>query len=216
MARSDGHYTGVATTQRTTAAWFPSLATLLYLVSAPRGEAARQRILDATRQLVHDGGLEAFNVEAVAAASGSARTTIYRHWPEPRDLLIDTLQSMAQDLPKPDTGSLHGDLQAYAGILRSLFDDPRARRLILDVTRAAAADPDMERIRQQLIRDRHQPMQLILQRALARGEIDPDLDLGLALHLVEGPLISATVIQNQPISDEEIETVVSRIVQALS
>lgn len=185
-------------------------------MTAPRGEAARQRIVDATRQLILEGGLEAFNVEAVAAASGSARTTVYRHWPESRDLLVDTLQSMAPDLPTPDTGNLRGDLERYAGILRPIFEDPRARRLILDVTRAAAEDPDMERIRQQLIRDRHRPMRLILQRALARGEIDPELDLGIALHLVEGPLISATVLQHTPMTDDDIETIVNRIGRALS
>lgn len=182
----------------------------------PRGEAVRERIIDATRDLVLEGGIEAFNVEAVAAASGSARTTIYRHWPEPRDLLVDTLKSMGGDLPTPDTGSLAGDIQACAAIVRPIFEDPRTRRLILDLARAAAKDPELESVRQQLIRDRHQPLQLILQRALARGEIDPALDLRIALHLVEGPLMSATVLQNQPMTDDDLETIVTRIAQALS
>lgn len=185
-------------------------------MSAPRGEAARQRIIDATREILLDGGLEAFNVEAVANASGAARSTIYRHWPEPRDLAVETLTSMARDFPVPDTGGLRGDLERMVAMLRPILDDPRTRRLLLDVTRAAAEDAELERIRQKAIADRRQPLQLILQRAIARGEIDPEIDMALAMHLVEGPLMSATVLQNLPIGDETISSLVDRIVKSLT
>lgn len=185
-------------------------------MKAPRGKAARQRIIDATRALIYEEGLDSFNVEAVASASGSARSTIYRHWPEPHELLIDTLKSMSQELPAPDTGSLAEDLEQIAASLRPLFDDPRTQRLILDITRAATTNRDLGRVHQDLIEERHQPMRLMLQRAIARGEIDPDLDLTIALHLVEGPLMSATVLQNKPMTDNEIKTLVARIIQSLS
>lgn len=185
-------------------------------MSALRGEAARQRIIEATCELILEEGLDGFNVEAVAAASGAARSTVYRHWPETRDLLVDVLQSMGRDFPTPDTGSLLADLKACALTLRPVFDDPRTRRLILDVTRAAADDPELERVRQQLRHDRQAPVQTIIQRAIARGEIDPGIDMDMALHLVEGPWLSATVLQNRTVSDEEIDTIVGRIVKALS
>lgn len=192
------------------------IATLVTLMSAPRGQAARRRIIDATRELILEGGFDAFNVEAVAAASGAARSTIYRHWPEPRDLLVDTLRSMVRRFPTPDEGSLAADLETVAATLRPLFDDPRTRRLILDMTRAAAEDPAIERARRQWIRERQGPIQTMLQRAIARGEIDPELDIDLALHLVEGPLMSVTVLQNQPLTDDGIKTIVVRIVKSLS
>jgi len=185
-------------------------------MSAPRGQAAHQRIIDATREILLEGGLDAFNVEAVATASGAARSTIYRHWPEPRDLVVETLTSMGRDFPVPDTGSLRTDLERATAMMRPILDDPRTRRLLLDVTRAAAEDTDLERIRQQAISDRRQPVQLILQRAIARGEIDPDIDMTVAMHLVEGPLMSATVLQNLPITDEMMSSLVERIVKSLS
>lgn len=185
-------------------------------MSAPRGEAARQRIIDATCELIYDAGLEAFNVEAVATASGAARSTIYRHWPEPRELVIDALRSMGRAFPTPDTGSLSGDLEAMAETLRPIFDDSRTRRLILDITRAGAEDPEIERVRLELIRNRQGPTQTILQRAIARGEIDPDIDLEIALHLVEGPLLSATIMQNLPVGDDALREMVARVIRALS
>jgi AcrR family transcriptional regulator len=185
-------------------------------MSAPRGEAARRRIIESTCQLILDEGLDGFSIEAVAAASGAARSTVYRHWPEPRDLVVEVLRTMGQALPAPDTGSLHSDLAEFASILRPIFDDPRTRRLILDVTRAAADDSELEMVRQQLRRDRQLPVQTIIQRAIARGEIDPEIDMEVALHLVEGPWLSATVFQNRPLSDEAIEAMIARVVRALS
>ncbi len=185
-------------------------------MSASRGEAARQRIIAATRELVLDSGVAAFNVEAVAHAAGAARSTIYRHWPEPHELLVDTLTSMSREFPTPDTGSLRSDLIACAELLRPVLDDPRTRRLFLDITRAAAEDPEVEEVRQQLIEARHDPMRLILQRAMARGEVDPEIDIRLAIHLVEGPWLSTSVLQNLPMTDDDITTMVDLIAKALA
>lgn len=185
-------------------------------MSAPRGQAARQRIIDATRELIYDGGLEAFSIEAVASASGAARSTIYRHWPDPKELVFDALRSMGRAIPTPDTGSLAGDLETMADMLRPIFNDPRTRRLILDITRAAAEDPEIEKVRMELIRNRQGPIQTILQRAIARGEIDPEIDLEIAMHLVEGPLISANLMQNLPVGDDGFREMLARVVRALS
>jgi len=103
-----------------------------------------------------------------------------------------------------------------ADTLRPIFNDPRTRRLILDITRAAAEDPEIERVKLELIRNRQGPTQTILQRAIARGEIDPDIDLEVALHLVEGPLISANLMQNLPVGDDGFREMVARVVRALS
>lgn len=184
-------------------------------MNAPRGEAARQRIIESTCGLILEHGLAGFTIEAVAAASGAARSTVYRHWPVARDLLVEVLRTMGKAFPVPDTGSLASDLEALASILRPVFDDPRTRRLILDLARAAADDPELERVRQELFHDRQQPVRMIIQRAISRGEIDPAIDIDIALHLIEGPWLSATVLQNRPLADEAIETMVSRLVRAL-
>ena len=51
---------------------------------------SRQTILDATRELLaHDGDVGALTVEAVAARSGVAKTTIYRRWRDKWQLALD-------------------------------------------------------------------------------------------------------------------------------
>ena len=74
----------------------------------------------------------------------------------------------------------------------------------------------MERIRNRALEARRQPVQVMLQRAIHRGEIDPDIDMTMAMQLVEGPMLSATVLQNLTLTDDTISAMVYRIVTALA
>jgi Tetracyclin repressor-like, C-terminal domain len=60
------------------------------------------------------------------------------------------------------------------------------------------------------------PTVIALQRAIACGEVDPTLDLNLAMHLIQGPFMSKRTVENEELTDEEIETVLGQIVQALT
>src|SRR5215472_13287602 len=60
--------------------------------SDPRVRRSRQAILDATRQLLaRDGDVGSLTVEAVAARSGVAKTTIYRRWRDKWQLALDAV-----------------------------------------------------------------------------------------------------------------------------
>lgn len=62
------------------------------------------RIASTTLQLLRTGGPRAVTMEAVAAASGVAKTTIYRRHRDRRDLLTTTLSSLATPQPlDPET-----------------------------------------------------------------------------------------------------------------
>src|SRR5262245_3553216 len=64
-----------------------------------RLERSKQAILDATRELVaEEGGVRALTVEAVAARSGVAKTTIYRRWRDKWGLALDAV--MIDMLPR--------------------------------------------------------------------------------------------------------------------
>ncbi|MGH3054443.1 MAG: TetR/AcrR family transcriptional regulator, partial [Gaiellaceae bacterium] len=47
----------------------------------PRSQRARRAVLEAARTLVEKGGYPATTIEAIAAESKVAKTTIYRWWP---------------------------------------------------------------------------------------------------------------------------------------
>ena len=57
-----------------------------------RSERSKQAILDATRELLaEEGGVRALTIEAVAARSGVAKTTIYRRWRDKWELALDAV-----------------------------------------------------------------------------------------------------------------------------
>ena len=59
----------------------------------PRIERSRQLILHAALEELGDVGYGAFTVESVAARSGVAKSTIYRHWSDKLALIADAFQS---------------------------------------------------------------------------------------------------------------------------
>src|SRR5215467_7949678 len=57
-----------------------------------RLERSKQAILDATRELLaEEGDVGSLTVEAVAARSGVAKTTIYRRWRDKWELALDAV-----------------------------------------------------------------------------------------------------------------------------
>jgi AcrR family transcriptional regulator len=72
----------------------------------PRSSAVEGRLHEATLRLVREGGPSAVTVEAVAASSGVAKTTIYRRHSDRTDLLRSAMRSAVsapEDLPEVPT-----------------------------------------------------------------------------------------------------------------
>ena len=71
----------------------------------PRSLSARRAILDAALALVVKGGYSAATIEAIAAYSGVAKTTIYRWWPNRPALVVELLMELAgAAAPPPPVG----------------------------------------------------------------------------------------------------------------
>ena len=62
-------------------------------MARPRSDEARRKALDAASDLIVDKGVVNLTIEEVAARSGVAKTTIYRHWPERASLIVDTVNA---------------------------------------------------------------------------------------------------------------------------
>ena len=63
----------------------------------PRSLRAQRDILDATSERIEKGGYPAATIEAIAARSGVAKTTIYRWWPNRAALVVDLLVQVAAE-----------------------------------------------------------------------------------------------------------------------
>src|SRR6476646_5502771 len=94
-----------------------------------RAERSKQAILDATRDLLAaDGDVGSLTVEAVAARSGVAKTTIYRRWRDKWELALDAV--MIDWLPRfanpVDVGDTREELVTFLdSVVQSLAVPPQ-------------------------------------------------------------------------------------------
>ncbi len=180
----------------------------------PRSEDARHRVLDATVEALLAGGIEGTTIEDVAERSGVAKTTIYRHFGTRESLLVEAVRSCIVEVPTPDTGSLALDLAEL--FARYDQDDHRTINellpLLLDERRR---DPAMSKVVDAVLAERQRPLRTVLQLAQLRGEIDPDLDLDVAIAMLIGPLSYRRMVQHTEITPEFNATVLAGAIAAL-
>ena len=72
----------------------------------PRVTKSRVRVLAAAVEILHAEGLAGLTIEAVAARSGVAKTTIYRQFTDREELHFAALQSVACSPELPDRKSV--------------------------------------------------------------------------------------------------------------
>lgn len=182
-----------------------------------RSDDARRKVLEAAVGILHDDGAPAFTVEAIAKRSGVAKTTIYRHWPDPDRLLVDSLRSTIEPIPTPNTGSLQDDLEQVLADLApcDIDDTDRQTRVLFGVLQRAADDAALLAAFNDLLRERFGPIRTLLELAQGRGDIAADLDLDLAVDLVIGPLLHRHLMRRQPVDPADTARVVRHVIAGM-
>ena len=142
-----------------------------------RGEQLEEAILAAAWDQLLEGGYANFTIDAVASKAGTSRSVLYRRWPDRDALITATIDfgfRSARPEP-PDTGSLRDDAIA----LMVSANEARAPLVplmsVLMGSYFSATGVTFADLRRQLLGDPEARglMDLILDRAVARGEVDP-------------------------------------------
>jgi AcrR family transcriptional regulator len=102
----------------------------------PGGRSARvqESIHSAVRALLEEQERSTVTVPQIAARAGVTPSTIYRRWGDLATLLADVaVERMQPDAEPPDTGSLRGDLQAWAEQFLDEMSSEPGRNMLRDV-----------------------------------------------------------------------------------
>ncbi len=59
-------------------------------------------------------------------------------------------------------------------------------------------------------------MRIAIQRGMARGEVDPNLDLERAMYFVQGPFVANRLVELAELSDADIDFFLDLILKALA
>src|SRR6188472_1325448 len=184
-------------------------------VARPRSEDARRRVLAATAELVAERGIGQLSIEEVAARSGVAKTTIYRHWPGRTALILESVNAHFERVGAPDTGSLRADLQAfYLGVARADEYGYNAR-VMPCLVEAATRDPEMAELLELVGEQRTRIVLTIAQRAQQRGELAADIDPDVIVASIVGPLVFQKLVRRRPVDETFVGRCLDVAVQGL-
>ena len=169
----------------------------------PRSEESHQAIIRATLELLLEDGYGSLTMESVRARAGVGKATIYRRWSSKAELVRDAIVYLHEEFDVPDTGSLRGDYEAIAELVRESTRraGPGAGMVMPRLLAEAANDHELHEIfYENLVRPRRQALGDLLQRAVDRGEIRSDVDLELMIDLFAGPAVYRLLISGGDVS----------------
>ena len=181
----------------------------------PRMARTRARALEATLELAAESGLHACTFDAVSERSGIARSTLYRHWSNQSELVMDALESQDVEHVAHDTGSLRDDMLIHMLGLGRELESSTWGAMVPQLVAAAATDPDLS----DMLRkgsDHYLRMDAeIIERAQERGEVASDIDSTHAALLFSAPIFYKYFIARNPVDGRWITSHVDAIVGLL-
>jgi AcrR family transcriptional regulator len=185
-----------------------------------RKERSKQVILDATRELIsEDGGVGALTVEAVAARSGVAKTTIYRQWRDKWELALDAV--MIDMLPRFETPVDVGDtrkelivfVDSVVKNLSSVPSGPAMQGLASEI----ATDPELAaEYRKRVVEPRREVLRPVIERGIARGDLRPDTDVRIVHELLVGPCFYRLFFSGPPLNRKLSVTLADAVLNAFA
>ncbi|MEV0415840.1 TetR/AcrR family transcriptional regulator [Streptomyces sp. NPDC050448] len=140
-------------------------------------EQVRSAVHQAVIDLLSDPEGADLTIPAVAQRAGVNHTSVYRRWGSREALLADVVVTrLERDWPLADTGTLRGDLTAWAEAGVASIRTPEGRLLVRAVALSMPGSATAQGERAQQFERRIGAIERIRDRAIARGEVPPPLD----------------------------------------
>jgi AcrR family transcriptional regulator len=172
-------------------------------------------ILSAARGLLRSAGFHQLNIEEVARRAKVSPGTVYRRWGSKTELAVAAYAETIGSAEPVDTGLLRRDLEAVVPDLYRFFTGEHGQ-LLVSLLGAVGVDEAVNDAIRQATRSRRAGLVRILERARARGEIAPDIDIELAIDLMLGALWTRLLVTREPITRPLVRRTVHLAAKALT
>lgn len=182
----------------------------------PRSEKTRLAILEATADLLVEGGLAATSIESIAARAGVSKVTIYKWWPSRGSVAIDAyFHRYRQTTAFPDSGRVGDDLTSQILVMIAAFRG-RAGEIMAELIGQAQSDPALaETLRTGWLQPRREMSAEVIQRGIDRGELRSDVNMAVLLDQLYGPVYYRLVARHEPLSDDFARELVSNTLEGV-
>lgn len=165
-----------------------------------RGRRLRTAVLAAALAELADVGYAALSMDNVARRAGVHKTSVYRHWKDREALVLDALTTnVAGELSIPDTGAIETDLREFARGLVAWLTSPVGKAVVQATVSDASRVAEIADLQRRFYTDRLRRDEVIIRRAIDRGEIPTDTDPAEAIKALISPIYLRFLITAEPI-----------------
>jgi AcrR family transcriptional regulator len=157
-----------------------------------RSPRAHRNVLEAALKLFAEQGVDSASMDAIAAAAGVSKATIYNHWRHKDALCLEALAYLhGHDAPAVrKTGDSRTDIIAVLNHQPPAHRADLRSRLMPQFMAYAARNPDFGKAWRALVmRPGRIEISQLLRRAIAAGDLRPDLNLEASVAMLIGPMI---------------------------
>ncbi len=182
----------------------------------PRIERTKTKVREAALALLAENGYSALSVEAVAARSGVAKSTIYRHWPNAAALIVDTMKALNQQ-PRvaresaPPGVSARERIRAILLHLCESMGDSEVSRALPGLIEGAARDPHLAELLHADNDRRRATLRRLVEEANEAGEVQPPVDPEYAALVMVGTFLYRRIATPSPVQPEEVDAILETL-----
>lgn len=163
--------------------------------SSPGPRAGRKRssrayaaIMQATIDLVLEGGYPRLTIEGVAARAKVGKSTVYRWWPTKSQLLIEAINTQLDSRPAQPTGDSRTDIRQLVQRIADILATPLGH--VLPALGADLVnDPDALGQLTAMLGPRRAANASVLYSVAASGDLPYDLDTQVVLDMISGTIM---------------------------
>lgn len=164
----------------------------------PRPARSRARALAAAVAILRDEGLPGLTIEAVAARSGVAKSTIYRQFADREELHLAAVQSVSCQVPVACTDDLVDDLVRCCSAIDRLLRTGDFGAVLPTALDGAERSPLLSRTVHEIGVRRRRLLEARLRSAQASGQLAATADVDVLTSQLAGPLFYRRFISRQP------------------
>lgn len=174
-------------------------------------------ILDAALAELADLGYGRLSMDGVARRAKAGKAALYRRWPAKQDMVLAAVTRVSLPVAQsPSTGDIRTDVVNLVGSVDAWISDPVMSRALPDLLGEARRNPELaQALTAALGAPRRDYGRAIIEAAIDRGEVHPDVDIEYVLDLIAAPVFWRVCGLRQETTPAFLDRVVGTVLHAL-
>jgi AcrR family transcriptional regulator len=183
------------------------------VVRRRRGAVLEDALLEAAWLELLEVGYAALTIDAVAQRAGTSRPVIYRRWATKADLVLAAVERALhrEYVEPPDTGSLREDLLALMRLANERTGSSAATLTYYLGPYFQETGTSPRDLRRAVLGHRATTVEVVIDRAVERGEIDADRLTPRLRTLAFDLFRHEALMTLAPVPDEVIEEIIDEV-----